>query len=215
MNESGKNAGYLAFGLLGFWFWADVSVWWIVGGLVLIAIVIMLLVYFEHHNRESKLAKAYARQITPKPRLHEQTQKEQPKPQGERNYHAWPDVLQDGVEGVEYCIARGDWPLARSSVQQLAYTVGASSEQNQKDFHAYYCNFYKRDPLYQGVLKKLLELVNAEHGIVQSTIYKHFTGMDAETMRLHLYVAEQIGDIRRIKKGNSYKLYPVDIVLDQ
>jgi hypothetical protein len=53
MNESGKNAGYLAFGLLGVWFWADVSVWWFAGGLVLVAAGILIFAYNKDRNEKS------------------------------------------------------------------------------------------------------------------------------------------------------------------
>jgi hypothetical protein len=63
-------------------------------------------------------------------------------------------------------------------------------------------------------MARLNPLVQANPGMVQSQIYKDEPDHIKEQMRYVLYFAHELGHIHRVKKGNSYKLYPPGIVID-
>jgi hypothetical protein len=128
---------------------------------------------------------------------------------GERP-HAWPDVIEHGIAGLEDCIAHGEWDLARATLQQMGYTMMGADDASHKKFTAYIRSFYSRDPLHQGIMKIAIPLIKSNLGILQTELYKHFIGLDAETIRSQFYIAEQMGEIRRVSKGRSYQVFAND-----
>lgn len=68
-------------------------------------------------------------------------------------------------------------------------------------------HFANEDPLYRQVMERITPLVQANPGMMQSTIYKGQSDEIKEQIRYVLYFAHELGDIHRIKKGNSYLLY--------
>jgi hypothetical protein len=73
--------------------------------------------------------------------------------------------------------------------------------------------FASEDPLYKQVMAKILPMVEASPGMLQSTIYKGQSEEIKEQMRYVLYFANELGHIHRVKKGNSYKLMPAGEVV--
>jgi len=113
-------------------------------------------------------------------------------------------------ERIEEAWRHGDYNWARQQLQQIAYSmVGRSVSQSDKDkFTQVMKDFAREDPLYRQVMEKLLPMVFATPGMVQSQIYKGQPDAIKEQMRYVLYFAHELGHIHRVKKGNSYKLYP-------
>jgi hypothetical protein len=115
-------------------------------------------------------------------------------------------ALSLGHEGIERCIRAGDWDTARLALQKVAYTMPNASPSEKAAFTEYMKQFAARDPLYKKVIEKALLLVTDEPGIKQTALYPRFPNVQPETIRYVLYFAEQLGHIKRIKKGNTYLL---------
>lgn len=111
---------------------------------------------------------------------------------------------------IETSWERGDYDFARQQLQKIAYgMVGESvTDEQRKNFTRLMTEFAKEDPLYKQVMERVLPLVQANPGMLQSQIYKGQPDYIKEQMRYVLYFANEIGHIKRIKKGNSYKLLP-------
>lgn len=111
---------------------------------------------------------------------------------------------------------RGDYDWARQQLQRIAYgMVGRSvTEAQRKEFTSLMTQFAIEDPLYNEVMERLLPLVQANPGMVQSQIYKGESDEIKEQMRYVLYFANELGHIQRVKKGSSYKLYLPGAVID-
>ena len=67
--------------------------------------------------------------------------------------------------------------------------------------------FAYKDPLYNDCIKKIIGIVAKNEGMLQTQIYQYFKEYDTEIMRYVLYFGGELGDIRRVKSGRSYKLY--------
>lgn len=119
-------------------------------------------------------------------------------------------------EQIEEAWERGNYDWARQQLQQIAYSmVGDSVTQQEKDkFTQVMKDFASEDPLYRQVMERLLPMVETNPGIVQSQIYKGQPDEIKEQMRYVLYFAHELGHIHRVKKGNSYSLYPPDMADD-
>ncbi len=131
-------------------------------------------------------------------------------------------ALQITVDGVEYDythhplfqavapqLARGEWGDARRYLQKIAYGIKTASEDEQRDFKHIMMAFASADPLYAQCLRGIAPIL-AEHpeGIRQTALYPHMAAApDAETARYVLYFADELGAIRRQKKGNSYLVF--------
>ncbi len=131
--------------------------------------------------------------------------------------------LQVAVDGVEYdytghplfqtiapMMARGEWNDARRFLQKIAYGIKTASEGEQRDFKHIMMAFASADPLYAQCLQAIAPIL-AENpgGIRQTALYPHMAAApDAETARYVLYFADELGAIRRQKKGNSYLVFP-------
>lgn len=131
-------------------------------------------------------------------------------------------ALQITVDGVEYdytghplfqaiapMIARAEWNDARRYLQKIAYGIKTASEGEQRDFKHIMMAFASADPLYAQCLSGIAPIL-AEHpqGIRQTALYPHMAAApDTETARYVLYFADELGAIRRQKKGNSYLVF--------
>ncbi|MDD2722207.1 MAG: hypothetical protein PHH47_12965 [Gallionella sp.] len=109
---------------------------------------------------------------------------------------------------IEGAWARGDYDWARQQLQKIAYgMVGESvTDEQRKNFTQLMTEFAKEDPLYKEIMERVIPLVQANPGMLQSQIYKGQPDHIKEQMRYVLYFANELGHIKRIKKGNSYKL---------
>jgi hypothetical protein len=113
---------------------------------------------------------------------------------------------------IESAWKRGDYDFVRAQLQKIAHTmVGSSvSPEEKKRFTDLMKSFAKDDPLYNDVMSRLTPLLNEHPGMLQSQIYKGQPDHIKEQIRYVLYFANELGHIRRVKKGNSYELYPPD-----
>lgn len=109
---------------------------------------------------------------------------------------------------IELAWDRGDYDWARMQLQKIAYgMVGdAVTDSQRADFTRLMTEFAKEDPLYKDVMARVLPLVQANPGMLQSHIYKGQPDNIKEQMRYVLYFANELGHINRVQKGNSYKL---------
>lgn len=103
---------------------------------------------------------------------------------------------------------RGDYDLARQQLQQIAYSMVGSSvtDEDRANFTKLMAEFANEDPLYNEVMAKVIPLLRANPGMLQSQIYQGQPDDIKEQMRYVLYFANELGHIKRIKKGSSYML---------
>ena len=115
---------------------------------------------------------------------------------------------------IEQAWTRGDYDWARQQLQKIAYgMVGRSAKDKERiEFTRLMTEFAKEDPLYRDVMERVLPLVQANPGMLQNQIYKGQPDGIKEQMRYVLYFANELGHIKRIKKGNSYQLMLPDEV---
>lgn len=118
----------------------------------------------------------------------------------------WPETF---IE-IKRAIDLGRYDFARTWLQKFAYTiVDKDIPQSTRDqFKRLMSAFAERDPLYQKIFPDILKQVGAQPGIMQTAIYPLFPRLDTETLRYVLYFAESLGQLRREKKGRSYRLFP-------
>jgi hypothetical protein len=118
---------------------------------------------------------------------------------------------------IEDAWKRGDYDWVRMQLQKIAYSmVGPTvTETDKQNFTEVMKDFAKEDPLYNEVMTRLLPMVQESPGMVQSQIYKGEPDHIKEQMRYVLYFAQELGHIQRVKKGNSYRLYPPRVVVEK
>lgn len=186
-----------------FWFW-----------FIVIAIpLLMLVVWFDKKQEKDKLLKSKIHKktsmavnntslVTDNISLAENNE-------SQITNKSFDDYWLEHLSEIDDAWSRGDYDIARSMLQKIAYSmVGNDVTQQQKDdFTKLMTNFASEDPLYKEVMDKLLPMVIANQGITQSKIYQGQTEDIKEQMRYVIYFAEKLGHIKRIKKGNSYQLY--------
>lgn len=109
---------------------------------------------------------------------------------------------------IEQAWNRGDFDWARQQLQRIAYGMvePSATDAQRADFTRLMTEFAKEDPLYREVMERVLPLVQANPGMLQSQIYKGQPDHIKEQMRYVLYFANELGHIKRVKKGNSYQL---------
>ncbi|OYZ03480.1 MAG: hypothetical protein B7Y42_00435 [Polaromonas sp. 28-63-22] len=111
-------------------------------------------------------------------------------------------------------MAAEDWDAARRVLQGIAYSMPDETPEVKARFTALMKEFASRDPLVSGVLRIAMPLIREQPGIMQTAMYKHLPGIGPEEARYTFYFAEQLGILRREKKGNSYRLLPVGEIID-
>ena len=112
------------------------------------------------------------------------------------------------IEIIDYYEKR-EFDAMRFALQKVAYEmVGDKHSQQEKDkFKKIMTYFAYKDPLYNDCIKKIIGIVAKNEGMLQTQIYQYFKEYDTEIMRYVLYFGGELGDIRRVKSGRSYKLY--------
>jgi hypothetical protein len=124
--------------------------------------------------------------------------------------------LSDFFALVEQTIHAQDWAAARGMLQKVAYMMVRPeiSASEKAQFKALMTLFAARDPLYLETIPHLQRLLSTESGIKQSDLTRNHP--NAEEMRYVLYFAAELGEVRRVKSGNTYRLYrPDDPAADQ
>ena len=111
---------------------------------------------------------------------------------------------------IDKAIADKNYDFARQWLQRFAHTITGNDAVPQlvKDrFKKVMTEFASYDPLYKQIIARVLPMVHASPGLMQSQIYKGQSDEIKEQMRYALYFAHELGHIRRLKKGNSYQLF--------
>lgn len=105
-------------------------------------------------------------------------------------------------------LAVGDWGAARRFLQKIAYGINTASVDDQRIFKKIMTIFAEADPLYQQCMRGIRPFIEASPGIKQTALYPHMAAApDTEHCRYVLYFADELGDIVRRKKGNSYEVF--------
>lgn len=123
-------------------------------------------------------------------------------------------VIHDDYVECQNFMAAEDWDAARRVLQGIAYSMPDETPEVKARFTALMKEFASRDPLVSGVLRIAMPLIREQPGIMQTAMYKHLPGIGPEEARYTFYFAEQLGILRREKKGNSYRLLPVGEIID-
>lgn len=115
---------------------------------------------------------------------------------------------------IKPMLANGDWNGARLFLQKCAYGIKQQSAEEQQNFKEIMTAFASSDPLYRMCLDSVLPIIQENPGIKQTALYAHMTAApDAEIARYVLYFADELGDVVRRKKGNSYLVFPAGFVI--
>ena len=109
---------------------------------------------------------------------------------------------------VPTMMERGDWDGARRALQKIAYEFVNKPPSEKRKFTELMVEFARQDPLYNRCIVAITPLVQAKPGIKQTALYPHMPTADIEESRYVLYFADELGDIVRRKKGNSYEVFP-------
>jgi tetratricopeptide (TPR) repeat protein len=158
-------------------------------------------VYLEKRElAQSRQAKATARSASHLPEPHTAT--------SSPNVDSAAIAAQGHAE-IEACIARNDWDTARAAIQKVAYGMVDADPEQKARFTDCVKTFATRDPLYRAVMAEALPLILESPGMKQTQFYPVFPTIPTETIRYVFYYADQLGEIRRQKKGNSYLIFPL------
>lgn len=104
----------------------------------------------------------------------------------------------------DFLRARVEYLKAVESIKQANAAGQYNNEFNE--ITSEYHNFVKRDPIYSDLVKRLLPLISATPGILQSDVPKQAPQLTREDISYTLYFAALFGVISRTKKGRSYEL---------
>lgn len=110
-----------------------------------------------------------------------------------------------------------DLNTMRLGMQKIAYEMvgDKNSPETKARFKRDMTEFASLDPLVHLIAKRVHELAIDNPGQLQSKIYRHFPEFDKEQVRYGLYFADELGWIRRKKKGNTYQLFPAGGTYDE
>lgn len=134
------------------------------------------------------------------------------------------------LESAHEMERRGDYLGARVEYMKCIEDMKRSSQEGTLDkaielAQMEYDEFVKRDPVYAALLSRLIPIIKAQPGMMQSDITKHFKKAEwwpeltnynrevtKEDIGYALYFAAKQGVILRTKKGRSYELRVVEDV---
>jgi hypothetical protein len=100
----------------------------------------------------------------------------------------------------------GRWEQARVAMEKLAYSMSRESPENQELFKELATKFASVEPFYQRHVSRVVEAVRQNPGIKQSAIYELIPDLNKQDVRYVLYFADQLQQVQRVKKGNTYLL---------
>lgn len=193
------NAWLFLLFAVGFGVWELMHHWWFWVGLAVVVGLIWLHFYNEGAARRDHAARIAARPQWTPPLGREQLAEPRPRPKM---------VIHDDYVEIHDFMDNGHWDAARKVLQRIAYSMVDEAPEIKARFTALMTDFAVRDPLLAGVLRVVMPIVREQPGILQTAVYKHLPGIVVEDARYALYFAEQLGILRREKKGNSYRLLP-------
>lgn len=126
--------------------------------------------------------------------------------------NAWVEYIHQ----IETATARRDFDTARMMLQKIAYgMVGPEiTEEQRTAFKQVMADFARVDPLYNEILGRIMPIVSARPGIMQTEAFKQLAQYDVEWLRYTTYFAHELGHLHRNKKGRSYALFPPGAVID-
>ncbi len=100
----------------------------------------------------------------------------------------------------------GRWEQARIAMEKIAYSMSRETPENQELFKELATKFASVEPFYQRHVARVVEVVRQNPGVKQSAIYELIPDMNKHDVRYVLYFADQLQQVRRVKKGNTYLL---------
>ena len=121
---------------------------------------------------------------------------------------AWQTTQNTGWPEIDRLMAIGEWDSARAALQRVAYTVVNEGADTKAKFTHLMSKFALQDPLFESVMRAVTPVINQSPGVRQASLYKGMAEDKKELIRYVLYFAAELGQIVRVKKGNSYALFP-------
>lgn len=108
-------------------------------------------------------------------------------------------------------VRAGDWDAARLALRKLAYTSKRLPEALQARIADANQSFAATDPLYGQWLGVVRTVVREEPGIAQTELKREFLSeLPREDADYVLYFAERLGEIRRERRGSTFRLFLAD-----
>lgn len=105
---------------------------------------------------------------------------------------------------------RQDFESAREELRSVNYRMREENALPEAGiiYQELLAGLMRADPYYSEVMAVVLPIVASRPGVIQATLSKCCSGFDIERFRHAMYYGEIIGDIKRVKHGRSYGLYP-------
>lgn len=120
--------------------------------------------------------------------------------------NAGPEAGIPNMFDVPELMRLGRWEQARIAMEKIAYSMSRESPENQERFKELATQFAAVEPFYQRHVARVVEAVRQNPGIKQSAIYERIPDMNKQDVRYVLYFADQLQQVHRVKKGNTYIL---------
>lgn len=124
-----------------------------------------------------------------------------------------PPQVRDWLGVARDAWTRQDWPAARLAYRKCGYgnvrAQSGAAGQAKEYLIQEQSIFAEQDPFHATVIRAVQDAVMVHPGALQSEIYDTLP-FDREDISSALYFGELLGQIRRVKKGRSYQLYPTD-----
>lgn len=118
-----------------------------------------------------------------------------------------PSTSVTGLPEIDQHIAIDDWNSARAALQRIAYTMVDADAGTKAAFTSVMTAFAAADPFFRATLDAALPTIAGQPGIKQADLYRGMSDEKKELIRYVFYFAAELGQIVRVKKGNSYALY--------
>lgn len=132
------------------------------------------------------------------------------RPSGSGRAAALEQSYEPSMFDVPRLMQAGQWDAARMAMQKIAYTINGQPPDVQEAFKKLMTEFAAQDPLLRTGLAAVLPAVMSQPGQKQTALYPLLAPLTTEEARYVLYFAAELGFLRRVKKGNSYLVYPAD-----
>lgn len=119
------------------------------------------------------------------------------------------DYWQKQMEAIRRHWLRMDFDAAREELRAVAYRMREENAlpEDRAAFDELQAKFIRADPYYADVMAVVLPIIRSRPGVIQSALAKA-CDFDVERFRSAMYYGELLGDIKRVKSGRSYGLFP-------
>lgn len=118
----------------------------------------------------------------------------------------WPEAVATWISHARRARKSGHIDNARAAYQKAAYGFAALTPVQNETLKQEIAGFVREDPRYMAGLGAIVAAIGERPGVLQSELGRA-SGSNREALNYVLYYAAFTGDIVRVKKGSSYRLF--------